>query len=45
MVSIHNLVRYWLAEFFNMMDKFPRYMNVDERKQLLQACVPWIRIH
>ena len=33
-----------MNEFFNALDKFPRYMNTEEREYLLHACVPWCSI-
>ncbi|CAE7655070.1 hmu, partial [Symbiodinium sp. KB8] len=33
----HEMVKYWITEFFNLMDALPRLMNMDERKLLVLA--------
>ena len=34
--------RYWLAEYFNLLEKLPRFLRHSESLSLLHACVTWI---
>ena len=34
--------RYWLAEYFNLLEKLPRFLSHSESLSLLHACVTWI---
>ena len=30
--------RYWLDQFFTLMEKFPRYLSYEQRNSLISAC-------
>ena len=35
------MIRYWLGEFFNRMEAYPRFLNEVQKRGLMQACEAW----
>ena len=36
------MLRFWLAEYFNRMEAYPRFLTHEQRCSLMQACAPWL---